>query len=266
MQHEWKRTKLFSRLACPKIFATGATDLKVPADLSFLDWRERTTSDRRPIFILPGATESFCDWCGRSITARHPQFFATEKTEAQMAADRSVFALGATKNFTTARPMQKFTPNEDFLRLARRNIFATDENDPKMNADQKNFAPGSTESFNDWRERCKNEADRKIFCTRRDRMFLRLARTMQKWRTTEVFLRLARPKVFTSGANDAKMIADRSVFAPRATESFFDWRGRSTSVRRPNFFATGATEFFNDWRQRCKNECRPKFLCAWREW
>ena len=82
---------------------------------------------------------------------------------------------------------------------------------------------------------------------------------------------------FVPGANDAKMNADRIVFAPGATEKFTDWRERCKTkcrpklflhLARPNVFATVANDakmklelsFFCAWRERCKNERRPKFL------
>ena len=171
------------------------------------------------------------------------------------------------------RPKHKRLPTEVFSRIARPKVFTTGATDAKMyanrifsapgaakhfcnwrewcknDADQKVFAPGLTKNFNDWRERCKNEC--------RPKIFLRLARTMQKWRTTEVFLPLVRPKIYPTGANDAKMNADRSVFAPSATESFFDWRGRSISVRRPQFFC--------DWGDRSTSYRQRKCFRAWRD-
>ena len=92
-----------------------------------------------------------------------------------------------------------------------------------------------------------------------------------------MFSRMTRPKVFTTGATDAKMYADRKFSAPCATERFCNWLEWCKNERRPNNFSTGAaeaqvsadrivfapgaTENFNDWRERCKNESRSKFFC-----
>ena len=185
----------------------------------FLDWRERSTCDRRPIFIVPGATESFCDWRGRSLTARQPHVFATQKTEAQMAADRNKSVNWPIFFSLLARAKLKWPPPEVFLCLARPKVFATGASrstsvrQPIICCD---WFKGSTcdrwrNHFRDWRERSKNDRRRK-------------------------FLRLARPKIFVSGATKAKhsaehifsatevtegrAIADQSVFAPGAAESF----------------------------------------------
>ena len=110
-----------------KIFGLARANYMCPPTDFFLDWRERSTCDRRPISIVPGTTESFCDWRGRSLTARQPHVFATQKTEAQKSADRSVFAHGATKSFYDWRDRCKNVrqPNffcawrgETFLQLA----------------------------------------------------------------------------------------------------------------------------------------------------
>ena len=89
-----------------------------------------------------------------------------------------------------------------------------------------------------------------------------------------MFSRLARPKVFTNGATESKVSADRSfnaaevnearvttdgsVFAPGATESFYEWCDRIKSVRRPQFYC--------GWGERSTSYRRQKRFRAWREW
>ena len=70
-------------------------------------------------------------------------------------------------------------------------------------------------------------------------MFLRLARTMQKWRPTEVF------------------------FAPGATERFCIWRKRCKNERRPKCFRALRDRMFSDWRGRSASARRLQFFCDW---
>ena len=104
-----------------------------------------------------------------------------------------------------------------------------------------------------------------------------------------MFSRLTRPKVFATGANEAKGSADRnfpsigtSETQVTADRSFFcAWSDRKfLGLARPthkcspteNFFVTGANEayvtsdvFFSDWRERCKNERWLKYFWVWRD-
>ena len=115
--------------------------------------------------------------------------------------------------------MQKWTPTEVFLHLARPNVFSTGSNDAKM------------------------KADRSFFCAWRDRTLLRLARTMQKLTPTEMFSRLVRPNIFSTGTAEAQLSTNRNYLATEVTEA------RMAADR--NFLATGAagaqvlpTDFF----------------------
>ena len=49
---------------------------------------------------------------------------------------------------------------------------------------------------------------------------------------------------FATVVTEARLTADRSVFAPEATGFFCDWRDRSTDARRAKFIC--------DWRERSK--------------
>ena len=233
---------MFSRLARPKIFATGATDVKVTADLKFFYWRERITGVRRPIFFVPGATEVkvptkrsffglarakymwsstdfYCAWrdwkflrLARSKSNCPPTacFCNSEDRSTKGCRPKSFRAWRDQKFLRLARPMQKCTPTEFFLRLARRNIFATGGNDAKMMQIKK-------------------------------------------------FSRLVWPKILMIGANDVKMNADRKFFcAWRARMFYCDWGERSTSYSRHKCFAPGANDNFCVLRlARLKQKCPP---------
>ena len=237
-------------------FATEVTAARMNADRSFFatgasknfsDWRDwRKSSRRLKFFWLARAnymwppTDSFCAWRDWNKSARQPKFFWTGASEVHMTVDRfflrlarlKVFATGAVEVYMSAnrnffevrwrskngcrpkcfrawrdqkilrlaRSMQKCTPTEVFLRLARPNVFATGANDAKMNA---------------------------------DRTFIWLTRPKHKYPPTEFFSRLVRPKILTMGANDVKMNADRNFFA---------WFDQSKIVCGPHFFATEVTE------------------------
>ena len=165
--------------------------------------------------------------------------------------------------------MQKCTPTENFLRLARPNVFATGSNDAKANA---------------------------------DRTIFRLAQPNHKYPPIELFSRLVRPKILTTGANDVKMkaieiflpgstkakkFADRiflqlrwpkherpptKTFLRLSRQKFFDWRDRSKSFRRQKSICDwrdrstidSLPQFFCNWGDCSTNERRPKFFRDWR--
>ena len=148
----------------------------------FCDWRERCKNEGRPKFFLRLARSNV---------------FASSVNDAKMNADRSVFAPSATESFLDCcGPSTSFRWPIFFLRLAWPNILTTEANDVKMNVDQSFLAPGATECFATGANDAKMKADRSFFCAWRDRTFLRLAQTMQKWTPTEVFSRLVRPNLF----------------------------------------------------------------------
>ena len=212
------------------VFATGATDVRVPADLSSFEWREQITCDRRPILFVPGATESFCDWHDRNKSARQPKFFALARSK-YICPPTAIFlqlrwrstngcrpkcfrAWRDQKFLRLARPMQKCTPTEVFLRLARPTVLTTGANDIK-------------------------------------------------WTPTEIFLRLARPNVFAIGAIDAKWRPTEVFLAPGATERFCIWRKRCKNERRPKCFRALRDRMFSDWRGRSASARRLQFFCDW---
>ena len=72
---------------------------------------------------------------------------------------------------------------------------------------------------------------------------------MQKWTPTEVFLRLARPNIFSTGTAEAQLSTNRNYLATEVTEA--------RMAADSNFLATGAaeaqvspTDFFCTWRNR----------------
>ena len=174
-------------------------------------------------------------------------------------------------------------PTEEFSRRAQQNIFATDVTKAYVSADRIKSVP-RPQYFCNWGDRSTNDHRTKCFCAWRDLKFLLLARPKRKVPPTEIFPELERAK--------HKWPPIEAFFVPGVTESFCDWRGRSTSVHQPKIvivtganevyvtsdvndakknadwkiFESDATENFCDWRdrslsvRRTKQNCRPTTL------
>ena len=102
-------TDRFFCLARLKTFATGAAEVQVSANRSFVltgSKEAHVTADW--IILATGANlakittdRNFCDWRNQSKIVRGPLFSATEVTEGRAIADQSLFASGATESFST---------------------------------------------------------------------------------------------------------------------------------------------------------------------
>ena len=168
--------------------------------------------------------QNFCAWPDRK--------FLWLVRPRQNSSRTAVFCNWGDRSTSDRRPKR-------FLRLARQKVF-------QLAWPKHNFTPREVYL----------QLARPYYKCQPTSIFLQLRWLQRKWTPTEVFLRLERSNVFASGANDAKMDADRSVSAPSATEYFFDWHGRSTTVHQPQLSC--------NWGDRSTNGCRQQFSCNWR--
>ena len=159
-KHERPPTKAFLRLARWKFFDWCDRSISFRRQKSICDWRDRSTSDSLPQF--------FCNWGDCSTSERGPKcfpawrdrnFLRLEPVEAQVSANRKFLVTGSTDVPVTAdgivlpmartkqnyhrqkflrlvRPMQKCTPTEVFLHLARPNLFLTGADEAQVSADR----------------------------------------------------------------------------------------------------------------------------------
>ena len=210
------RTKCFCAWRDRKFLLLARPKRKVPPTEIFPQLA-RAKHKWPPIeaFFVPGVTESFCDWRGRSTSVHQPKIF---------------IVTGANEVYVTS-----------------------DVKDAKKNADWKIFESDATESFCDWRDRSLSVRRTKQNCPPTT-FILQLIWPKHEWPLTEIILRLTRPKLFATGetkvsdyrsffgqgrakykwpptevffatvVTEARLTADRSVFAPESTGFFCDWR------------------------------------------
>ena len=240
---------MFSRLARPKIFATGATDVKVTADLKFFYWRERITCVRRPIFFVPGATEvkvpakrSFFGLARAKYMWSSTDFYCAWRDWKFLRRARSksncpptaCFCNSEDRSTKGCRPKSfRAWRDQKFLRLAR-----TKQKWPSTEI----FAPGATENFCVWRDQGKTFRWPHFFATEVIESFLSKV--------------VRRPKIFCVW-RDRKLFdwRDRSI-SFRRQKSICDWRDRSTIDSLPHFFC--------NWGDCSTNERGPKCFHDWR--
>ena len=249
---------MFSRLARPKIFATGATDVKVTADLKFLDWRERITCVRRPIFFVPGAIE------------------------VKVPAKRSFFGLARAKYMWSSTDFYCAWRDWKFLRLARSKsncpptaCFCNSEDRSTNGCRPKQKCQLTDFFFRYWRERSSSDRRPKSFCAWHDRKFLRLAPVEAQVSANRLFVVTGSKEahvtadgiILGTGANEAKMTADGNFCAWRDRKFLCLARPKQNIPLAAFFCNWGDQKFFEQSSPPTKNFLRlawqKLFWLAW---
>ena len=260
-----------------KAYVSADRSKSVPRPQYFCNWGDWSTNGHR--------TKCFCAWRDQKFLrlARlkqkcPPTGFFSQLTRAKnkWPPTEAFLVPGVTKNFCEWR---------DRRTSVRRTKFNGDWLNRSKNGRRPKQKGPPTAFICNWGDWSTNDRRPEYFRAWLDRKFLLLARPKRKVPPTKVFPRLARAK--------HKWPPLEAFFVPGVTESFYDWRGRRTSVHQPktflwlaqtkhmwlltyflatgandakmnadwNIFESDATESFCDWRDRSLSVRRTKQNC-----